>query len=213
MSRFSRWTAAAIALGLAAVLCAPAWGQEEPTPDVPPDTPPATTEAPEAAASYPAPTTPEAGFEGFMAAMRAGDWEAYADMMHTDALAEFQSALSGLADIDESGEVARTLFGVEDPAELGDLTPEEFFARFMGTMSRMPMMEGVIQSASGSVIGSVPEGDVVHVVYRISMQLEGETISKVEVAPFRKEGDEWRALLTGSIQEMMQALRAALGET
>lgn len=209
MSRFSSWTTAAIALGLAAVLCAPAWGQEEPTPDVPPAAAEAAQPA-EAADPYPAPTTPEAAFEGFMAAMRAGDWDAYADRMHPEALAEFQSAFSRLSEVDDSGEMFRMFFGVEDLAGLAELSPEEFFARFLENISRTPIMGDLLQSASASIIGSVPEGDVVHVVYRISMGLEGETITKVEVAPFRKHGDAWRALLTGSLHEMMQALLASL---
>ena len=53
-------------------------------------------------------SSPEGAFARFMDAMREGDWAGCSRMMHTDALVEFHSTFSSLAQVDESGEVVLT---------------------------------------------------------------------------------------------------------
>ena len=156
---------------------------------------------------------PEAVFEEYMAAMRTGDWAACSRIMHSEALAEFHQAYVSLAQSDKSGEVASVFFGVESPDSVAKVTPEACFERVMNVVMGLdPMMGDVISSSMATVLGTVPEGDVRHVVYRLRLTVQGTEVSKVSVFPFQRDGEEWRALLTGDMREMIQAMQAQVGQ-
>jgi hypothetical protein len=59
------------------------------------------------------------------------------------------------------------------------------------------------------VLGHVLEGDTAHVVYRMSMDVMGNKIDQVQVAPVRRVDGQWRVLLTGSFAAMINAMPAA----
>lgn len=154
----------------------------------------------------------DAAFEKLFDTMRKNDWAACSRMMHPDALAEFHRFFASLAEADESGEMARDFLGVQKPQDVITLTPSDMFERVMRGVSAMdPVMSEILSTSTATILGTVPEGDVVHVVYRVRMGTEGARVSKIAVAPFKPRGDEWRALLTGEMEGMIQALRNQAG--
>lgn len=176
------------------------------------DEPVKTSSADAVVEAAPTETGPEATFQQFMAAMREGDFEAFSKLMHPEALATFHETFSGLAELDDSGEALGTFFGVESFEELEALSPEESFESLMKALTEMTSgMKAMFETARAKVLGSVPEGDTIHVVYRMTMNIEGTSISKIAVAPFKKNGDEWRALLTGDMEGIIQAIQAQSG--
>lgn len=152
-------------------------------------------------------------FEEYMAAMKANDWGACSRMMHAEALDEFHRVFTALARADESGGVAEMFFGVEGADEVEAMSSEVAFERVMvGMITSQPGMDQLFREADYTLLGTVREGDVVHVVYRMHIGMEGSRISKIAVAPFKPEGDGWAALLTGDLEGMIQQLKGELGE-
>ncbi|MAE29951.1 MAG: hypothetical protein CMJ87_13365 [Planctomycetes bacterium] len=155
---------------------------------------------------------PEAAFDAYMATMQANDWDAAATLMHPDALAELHETFIALARKDGAGEVARLFFDVQSAEEVAALTPAQGFVRLMaGLMALKPGMGQAFRDSTAQVIGTVPEGDVVHVLYRLEMNTSGRPISKLAVSPFRLHDGEWRALLTGELEGLIQALKGQDG--
>jgi hypothetical protein len=61
-------------------------------------------------------------------------------------------------------------------------------------------------------VGHVKEGsDTAHVVYRVEIPLEGITIERMAVLSLGRQGETWRALLSGDYSELARVLREALG--
>jgi len=178
--------------------------------------PPAGAEQPAPASAEggqaPAAAGPEPVFDRFMEKMRAGDWNGCAVLMHPEALTEFTEIFSAIVQQDASGEAAKHFFGVEKPEQVTALSPEVAFARLLGSiMDSQAGMREALGSATAKVIGTVPEDAVVHVVYRLTMTVQGATISKIAVAPFKKHDGVWRALLSGEMEGIVQALRSKMG--
>jgi hypothetical protein len=160
--------------------------------------------------------TPEALAAQQLAAMRFGEWGTYAANMHPKALARLQSMMAPLL---TSGDAAGTqqlsdmLFGGATAAQLKEMSPVKFFETLMTSMAKLPGMKEAMQSADGTVLGKVMEGEnTAHVVTRMKMAIPGVVdYSKVEVVSFEKDGAQWKGLLTGDMElklnQLMQRLR------
>ena len=156
---------------------------------------------------------PEAAFKTFVEAARENDWAACSQMMHPEALAEFHRAFTSIARSDESGEVARMFFGVESGEDVVKLSPSSSFERVMQAIIAMyPGTEEIFGTSETTILGSVPEGEVIHIVYRVYMEIEGGSVSKIAVASFKRDGDQWRALLTGDMEGMIQAFQGQMAD-
>lgn len=143
--------------------------------------------------------------------MRAGEWEAYALYLHPDALAEFRSFVLALAKADETGELEQVLLRSSEGELIEQLDGVAVFERFMQAMAEIePGAFGSLGTASVQVLGSVVEDDLVHVVYRMQLAVEGTPFVKVAVQGFKRDGNTWKALLTGDIQALVASLQEML---
>lgn len=155
--------------------------------------------------------SPEDAAREYFAVTRQGDWRQAAELMHTEALEELRSFFHTLVEVDNTGEVATMLFNVRSADEFAALSSTEVYARLITGMGALvPGMTEMMTSFDGQVLGSVPEGDVVHVVYRMNATAQGARFSQVQVASFRKSGDRWMALLTGDLQGLIDSLSQSM---
>ena len=165
--------------------------------------------------------TPEALAEQQLAAMRLGEWSTYAANMHPKALDRLQKIMAPILDAvesdgDKSGaaQLSAMLFGGASAAQLKAMSPAKFFETLMSSMAKLPGMTEAMQSADGTVLGTVMEGkDTAHVVTRMKMNLPGMTdYSKLDVISFEKDGDRWKGLLSGDMElkmsQIMQRVKA-----
>lgn len=162
----------------------------------------------------PSPSSPESVVQAYVAAMKAGQYAQTAEFMHPEALEKFRTMMLPLveasAGTDEEKGLLAFFRGVKDVEALKKLSPAEFFAAFFaGLAESSPGMKEALSSASTTVIGSVPEGDVIHVVSRTSVGVEGIGLSKMEVVSLKRAGEDWRVLLSGNIEGIAQALKKA----
>jgi hypothetical protein len=79
-------------------------------------------------------------------------------------------------------------------------------------VSMTPGMDAMFRTATATILGTVPEDDVVHVVYRMHMEMSGTEISKIAVAPFKPYEGEWRGLLTGEMEGIIQGIKAQMAQ-
>jgi hypothetical protein len=168
------------------------------------------------AAKSPAPSSPESVVQGYLRALKSGQYLAVAEFMHPEALAKFRTMILPLVEESAGGDPTESLLplfrGVSDIAALKKLSHAEFFAAFFGGLTDAnPGIKEALSSGSLTLtpIGSVPEGDIIHVVCRTSAAVEGISVSKMEVVSLRRSTDSWRVLLSGEMEGIVQALRSA----
>ncbi|MDX1647192.1 MAG: hypothetical protein R3304_08610 [Longimicrobiales bacterium] len=148
--------------------------------------------------------------DAYFAAIRTSDFEGAADLMHPDGLEQIGGLMRLLADADEGNELAPVLFGV-DQTDISATSDEQAFAGLMRfALQQSPEMGELLGSMGSDVIGTVAEGDTIHVLSRVSMDMMGATISQMEVVSLLPHDGDWRILLTGDIAGLVAALRAQL---
>jgi hypothetical protein len=164
-----------------------------------------------AAAPAAAQQTPEGAAREYLRLFQAGDWRQAAALMHPDALEELKGFFSLVAEGDSAGVVLGPMFGVSGAAEFRALTAQEVYARVLGTVSRSaPQLVPAMRGMQAEVLGSVNEGpEVAHVVYRLSVTLDGVTSTKVQVLSFRRSGDRWMGLLSGDLRALAESISRA----
>jgi hypothetical protein len=161
--------------------------------------------------------SPESVVKSYLEALKSGEYLAVAEMMHPEALEKFRGMLLPIAE-EAAGankeESFLVLFrGVADVAALKKLSPAEFFAAFFGGVTDAnPVLKDALASGSMNPIGSVPEGDMLHMVCRTSVSVEGLSLTKMEVISLRQSQGNWRVLLSGEMEGIAQALRKAAGK-
>lgn len=157
--------------------------------------------------------TPKAVAERLSATLKKGDWEAYAQLMHPDALTRFRQMFAPLAEMPEAREVLSTFFNVEVPEEFRKLTDRQVFVRLMANLEEnVPGFGEAMRNLEMTVIGQVPEGkELMHVVYRSDTAVDKLTVTSTDVLTLRRTPQGWRALLTASIEGLAEQLMASVG--
>lgn len=154
--------------------------------------------------------SPEAVAKQLISTLSAGDFAANAALMHPSALATFRRFVVGLSASDSSGATLEQVFGVSSSAALDTLSDARLYARFFGAMvAAQPEMGAAIRSATYEIVGHVNEApDLAHVVYRMTMTVDGIAVRKVDVLTLRRYGSTWRAMLTTDLENLISRLSA-----
>jgi len=161
--------------------------------------------------------TPEEMIQLYFDAFKKNDLKQVADNMHEGELAKFkdvmmpviekgvESAAGGYTD----DHVALRLFVQSENIEaIRADSPKEFFLRFLNWVMQLnPMMKTSLDGATIQVLGSVPESDMAHVVYRMSLDLFGARMSQLAVMSVKKQDGEWKLMMTGEIEGMGKLLQ------
>jgi len=158
--------------------------------------------------------TPEEFAVAYMDATRAADWPRVAGLMHPDALQQFKDMFAPIAEVDTTGEVLSNLFGVSSAAAYATTPPDSIYMGFMAAMMNLsPDLAGALSGSTIQPIGHIEEKatELTFIVFRMTMQAESMSISEVNVIPLKKHGGSWKAMLTGEVQGMAEALKKGLG--
>lgn len=171
------------------------------------------------AAPLPAPTWAQARSESpqqvarhFMQAVQAGDWTGMAALMHPAALRQLRELLTVLVEAPKADDIRQQLLGVSTIAEARALSDTALFAALMRrTTQQSAGLADVLRSAQTEILGQVDEGrDTTHVVYRMTMTVEGAPVTKMDVMSLARSPDGWRGLLKGDISALAAAIRTAI---
>ena len=152
--------------------------------------------------------TPEAVAGALFSRMQGGDMRGAAELFDPAALKEFHDMLGPvvemLADDGAASPAIGSLFGDASPKQLKSASDAEFFAAMLGGI----LGRSGVKLESQQVIGSIAEGpDLRHVVTRNTASGMGLTITEMEVVSLRRVDGAWRALLSGQMKGMADAIR------
>lgn len=139
----------------------------------------------------------------YIAAMREGDYATMATLMHPGELEELKQLFVLLAEQASAqgrlDELAPFLGGAESVTDFKKMPADVFFAKMMTTLTRfMPDLGKLLASAKVTVLGQVSEGEdsqLLHIVTRTEMMLDGNTIRSVSVVSMKRADDELYYLL------------------
>ena len=166
--------------------------------------------------------SPEEMIQLYFDAFKKGDNQVLADNMHKGELARFKDALMPLFEtgLDSSPggfaserAMLRLFVGDADMEQVRNESPQDFFIRFLSwVMGLNPAIKQSMAGATIEIIGSVPEKDMTHVLYRMSVNMMGTTMKQLSVMSVKKEGDDWKLMLTGEIEGMSQMLKMNMNQ-
>ncbi len=150
-------------------------------------------------------------------ATRHADWKQYAKFMHPEALREVKDAL-GLAlrttgnDSAEAQQVLRLFGDAKDVDALLAMSPEDFFVSFLsGTTATVPRLKKMLGSVDAQVVGVVYEkGNLAHVVVRAKVKYQDLELTKMDVISLKRNGEDWRLLLSGDLRGFVEIARRSL---
>lgn len=157
--------------------------------------------------------SPAAVAQRLSATLKKGDWEAYSQLMHPDALTRFRNMFAPLAEMPEAQEALLPLFDVEGAEEFRKLTDREVFVRLMANLEEnVPGFGEAMRNLEMTVVGQVPEGkELMHVVFRSDTAVDKLTVTSTDVLTLRRTPQGWRALLTANIEGLAEQLLSSIG--
>lgn len=159
------------------------------------------------------PESPEQVTEEFLAAIRDTNWVAAAGLMHPNALAQFHMLFRPLLDCAGPAldQARQQILGVTSQAQAARLSDTVLVAAILRlAMNEQQGLTGILQTAKLHIIGHVAEGrDTVHVLARLTFQIDSVPISAVDVFSFQRYHSTWRALLKGDFSSLGVMLRRA----
>ncbi|MEM9346698.1 MAG: hypothetical protein AAGB26_08770 [Planctomycetota bacterium] len=156
----------------------------------------------------------------YIAAMREGDYDTMAELMHPDDLAQFKKLFVLIAmeakEQDAFDELALFLGGIKDPRELEETEAEKFFAQFMSAVVQfVPDVGALLKTAEVTILGKVTEGEnneLLHIVHRMEMEVEGEPVSTIDVISMRRSGGgSYRLILDEMAWGVTRSLQKRFG--
>lgn len=156
-------------------------------------------------------TTPEAAAQSFGTALTTGDWPGAARLMHPQALGQLRDLFSSVVASPQGTELATQFFGVSSAAEFGTTPDTVLFARFLKNVTSATGMADALKGAQITALGHVTlPGDTVLVVSRMTMSVQGITISSFELMPFVQLNGAYRGMLKADFTNMAAMLKARL---
>lgn len=141
---------------------------------------------------------------------RVGD---FAEEMHPEALKSFKTAILDVMDSAEKagreGELLSLFEDVTAVSDLRKLDDKAFFESFYkGVIKMQPRIRDSMKGMTIEVIGHVKEGaDMLHVVYRGTVNSGDLKISQLSVMSMKKSGERWGMLLTNDLEALAATLK------
>ncbi len=153
--------------------------------------------------------TPEEAVRAYYSDRQSKGLASVPDHLHPEALAAFREMLMPLFEGTGPPNTKEmlSLFGPNATTEtVRTLSPAEFMRTFLSLGDRQ-LGKRSIQFRPVEILGSVQEGSVTHVVVRTGVASKGVTVATMEVASVKKDGTQWRLLLSGYMEGVANAIR------
>ncbi|GAB2898430.1 hypothetical protein GCM10027046_30350 [Uliginosibacterium flavum] len=163
-------------------------------------------------ASFGATQTPEDACRTYYTALQEQGLGVVPEYMHPDELARFKSMLMPIFQTKPNSkdkEFMAAVFGASaTPTTVAALPPVELMRAVMRLVSKK--MDAVnISFDSVTILGSVTEGDLAHVVVRSKIGSGDFSMTKMEVVSFKPDNSDWKLMLTGDMEGLAKAIQAA----
>jgi hypothetical protein len=161
-----------------------------------------------AGAQAPVPGSPDAAVTAYMADLKKQGMLGVSRHLHPDELSKFKGLLMPWLrkDAAKKSEAIHGLFGPDATlAKIEAMSGAEFmdgFMRIAGEQLKGATFDDV------QILGSVKENDIIHVVTRAGVTVNGVQLKALEVVSVRRAGDDWKLLLSGELEGMAAAIAA-----
>jgi len=133
--------------------------------------------------------------------------------MHPKALEDFKGMVMPILDAEAaagSSDFLQAVFGRGAKlSNIKKLTGEQFLSRFM-VFAVTQSGEQEIKFDKFQLVGVVSEGEYRHVLARVTAGAEGMSITEMQVLSLIPYEGQWKLELTGKIEGIANALKAAL---
>jgi hypothetical protein len=160
--------------------------------------------------------TPEEVAQTYIRAMADSRLNIVADEMHPAALERFKAVLSGIAEViiaapadrKPSPKIVNALFGDAGAEGVKDAPARAVFVSFMSNLTTfLPQIREMAAGTEHEIIGHVDEGgNVTHVVFRATLKRDKTELTKMDVLSLKRDGDEWKVLLTDDMESLIYNL-------
>jgi len=160
--------------------------------------------------------TPEEVANSYMRAMADSRLTMVADDMHPAALEKFKSVLAGIAETISAAPAERkpspklvsALFGEGGVESVKQTPARDVFIQFMSNLTTfLPQIREMAAGTQHEIIGHVDEGgNVTHVVFRATLKRGKTELTKMDVLSLKRNGEEWRVLLTDDLEGLIYSL-------
>jgi len=134
---------------------------------------------------------------------------------HFDAeqLKEFRKLMEFYKEIpeDSQAQFIQSLFGEEHSREsIEALTDVEFFASLLTLIMQQAKAIGGLNFDRLEILGEVREGEnIAHLVTRNKISVGELEMESMEIVSLKKNGEQWRVMMSGKIKGLPQQLKAA----
>ncbi|AVP96520.1 hypothetical protein C7S18_04595 [Ahniella affigens] len=156
--------------------------------------------------------SPEQVAEAYGAALKTSGMSGATEFMHPDELERFRASLAPVLAIEPGlgEEVRKGIFGPEmTAASMSAMSAETFMKGCLGFADKQ-MKATNTELVSMEIIGSVPEGEITHLVTRGEVRAGAMTLTSMEVMSLKHYGKTWRLLLSGKIEGMAEMIKAQI---
>lgn len=165
--------------------------------------------ASDAYAQAPTKSPAEAAVTEYMTALKEEGIGVAPRYMHPDELTRFKNMLMPLFQKEAAAKerpMTAAMFGPDATLEKIKALPG---SEFMSALFKLvgDQLEGV-NFESVEVLGSLPEGEVIHVVTRVKVRVKEVTLRQMEVVSVKQHGGRWKLMLTGQFEGLASALGA-----
>jgi hypothetical protein len=132
--------------------------------------------------------------------------------MHPAALRQMRELFAVLFEAADADDIREQLLGVTTLAQARALSDTALFAAIMRAGTRQNAgFANLLASAQVDVVGQVGEGqDTTHVVYRLTMTIDGTPVTRMDVMSLARSPHGWRGLLKGDVSALAAAIRATV---
>lgn len=146
--------------------------------------------------------SPESVTRAYIAAINTGGMEASVDFFHPDELKRLKDMLLPVYDAIPEDDPAHGMGKVAR-----SMSTEEFARRIM-RLSEAQLDGNRVLVDRLDILGSVTEGETVHLVARTNFSIAKVGFSKLQVVSLKPYQGGWKLLLSGDIEGMVQAMQA-----
>ena len=159
--------------------------------------------------------TPEEVETRYIDAIRTSGMKSAPDFIHPDELERFKAMLAPV--LGDETAVAKNLrtgfFGPAATSESIRSMPAKDFMRAFMAIAEGQMKGMNITVGRSEILGSVKEGEVVHLVTRNSVGAGPLQLTQLEVVSLKPYQNTWGILLSGKLEGMAQAIKAQAGKS
>jgi hypothetical protein len=151
--------------------------------------------------------TPEDAARKFCEAMKKDGFMGMFAEYHPDEIAKIDDMILAIFSDTDDAEFKRVLGAGETLDSLKKLPRGAVAKRFAGVLGEMtPQLTEATRTLESAILGHVMDGDIAYVVMKLKVKVEGVDIEMVDVAPFRRDGENWKA---GVKMEVLAGWQAA----